>query len=200
MAAELSQPLTRHSAALRKVPEITIYFWIAKLLSTAMGEAMSDFLVYQINPYVAVILGCLGFALALALQFWVRRYIAWVYWPARALLLGHSDRDLRVGDRGWGSDRGHVRTWVRLLPGGLRHHLRDAGAGLLAVRPQRDLRVLVRLRSDPAAGGLLCRLDRQAVSRGPGAGGWQSRGGSDPAHHHRGRLPIVLARRCPGAI
>src|SRR5579875_162125 len=82
MAAELSQPLTRHSAALRKVPEITIYFWIAKLLSTAMGEAMSDFLVYQINPYVAVILGCLGFALALALQFWVRRYIAWVYWLA----------------------------------------------------------------------------------------------------------------------
>jgi uncharacterized membrane-anchored protein len=32
---------------LSKVPEIiTIYFWIAKLLTTAMGEATSDYLVY----------------------------------------------------------------------------------------------------------------------------------------------------------
>jgi uncharacterized membrane-anchored protein len=35
-----------------KVPEITIYFWIVKLLTTAMGESTSDFLVYHINPYL----------------------------------------------------------------------------------------------------------------------------------------------------
>lgn len=63
-----------------KVPEITLYFWIVKILTTAMGEATSDYLVYHINPYVAVILGALGFLAALALQFRVRRYIAWTYW------------------------------------------------------------------------------------------------------------------------
>jgi uncharacterized membrane-anchored protein len=82
VASRLGRSLVSHSGALRKVPEITVYFWIAKLLSTAMGEATSDFLVYQINPYVAVILGCLGFFASLALQFWVRRYVAWVYWLA----------------------------------------------------------------------------------------------------------------------
>ncbi len=65
---------------LSKVPEITVYFWIIKILSTAMGEATSDFLVFHINPYIAVILGALGFAAALVLQFRAKRYIAWVYW------------------------------------------------------------------------------------------------------------------------
>ena len=63
-----------------KVPEITIYFWIVKILTTAMGEATSDYLVYHINPYLAVILGGIGFVVALFLQFTVRRYMAWVYW------------------------------------------------------------------------------------------------------------------------
>src|SRR6266700_6985569 len=67
---------------IRKVPEITVYFWIIKLLSTAMGESTSDYLVYQINPYIAVALGCLGLAIALILQLLVRRYVPWIYWLA----------------------------------------------------------------------------------------------------------------------
>jgi uncharacterized membrane-anchored protein len=47
-----------------------------------MGESTSDYLVYQINPYVAVVLGCIGLAVALLLQILLRRYIAWVYWLA----------------------------------------------------------------------------------------------------------------------
>ena len=66
----------------RKVPEITVYFWIVKLLTTAMGESTSDYLVYQINPYIAVTLGGIGFAAALGLQFVVRRYVPWIYWLA----------------------------------------------------------------------------------------------------------------------
>lgn len=72
----------RAQRVMRKVPEITVYFWIIKLLTTAMGESTSDYLVFQINPYVAVVLGCLGLAGALILQLWVRRYIPWVYWLA----------------------------------------------------------------------------------------------------------------------
>ena len=76
---------TLHTAAL-KVPEITAYFWVAKLLSTAMGESTSDYFVFQINPYVAVALGCVGLVVALALQLSVSKYIAWVYWFAVAMV------------------------------------------------------------------------------------------------------------------
>ncbi|MGA2112908.1 MAG: hypothetical protein ABSG98_12305 [Anaerolineales bacterium] len=68
--------------AIRKVPEITAYFWIIKLLSTVMGESTSDYLVRQINPVIAVALGTIGLAAALLLQLSVRRYVAWIYWLA----------------------------------------------------------------------------------------------------------------------
>ena len=76
------QPAHLAMQAIKKVPEITVIFWIIKLLSTAMGESTSDFLVFQINPYVAVVFGFLGLIVALILQFWVRRYIPWIYWLA----------------------------------------------------------------------------------------------------------------------
>jgi uncharacterized membrane-anchored protein len=76
------QPMPLAMRALRKVPEVTIYFWIIKLLSTAMGESTSDYLVYHINPYIAVALGGIGLIVSLALQLWVRRYVAWIYWLA----------------------------------------------------------------------------------------------------------------------
>ncbi len=63
-----------------KVPEITIYFWIVKILTTAMGEATSDYLVFHINPVIAVVLGAVGLLVALILQLAVARYVAWIYW------------------------------------------------------------------------------------------------------------------------
>jgi uncharacterized membrane-anchored protein len=71
---------------LRKVPEITVFFWLTKLLTTALGESTSDYLVFKINPYLAVALGGVGFAIALIIQFIVRKYIAWVYWLAVAMV------------------------------------------------------------------------------------------------------------------
>ena len=72
------------SRALRalRVPEITAYFWLIKALSTAMGESTSDYLVHAIHPVPAVLLGFGGFLVALALQFSMRRYLAWTYWFA----------------------------------------------------------------------------------------------------------------------
>lgn len=67
---------------MRKVPTITAFFWIVKVLTTALGESTSDFLVYNINPYVAVGLGALGLAIAIAIQFWTKKYNAWAYWFA----------------------------------------------------------------------------------------------------------------------
>lgn len=67
---------------LRKVPTITLIFWIIKLLSTAMGESTSDYLVFHINPYVAVIFGGVGLVVSLALQLRTRSYVPWIYWLA----------------------------------------------------------------------------------------------------------------------
>ncbi|MEV6925129.1 hypothetical protein AB0M46_11590 [Dactylosporangium sp. NPDC051485] len=67
---------------LAKVPQVTALFWIIKVLTTGMGETASDFLAHTVAPPVAVGLGGLGLAAALALQFRMRRYLAGVYWFA----------------------------------------------------------------------------------------------------------------------
>ena len=71
---------TAHGA--RRVPQITVSFWVIKALSTAMGEATSDYSVHRMNPKLAVVLGFIGFVIALTLQFSMRRYVAWTYWLA----------------------------------------------------------------------------------------------------------------------
>jgi uncharacterized membrane-anchored protein len=65
-----------------KVPKVTVYFWAIKILSTALGEATSDYLVHTFNPYLAVIGGFVGFTIALALQFTAKSYRPSVYWFA----------------------------------------------------------------------------------------------------------------------
>lgn len=67
---------------MRKVPQISAYFWITKVLTTAMGEATSDYLVKLLGPVPAVLLGAVALAGALMIQFWSPRYVAWIYWLA----------------------------------------------------------------------------------------------------------------------
>jgi uncharacterized membrane-anchored protein len=69
-------------------------------LTTALGESTSDFLVHQMDRFIAVALGGIGFAVALALQFFVRRYVPWIYWLAVAMVavFGTMDADvLHIG-------------------------------------------------------------------------------------------------------
>ncbi|HUI47792.1 MAG TPA: hypothetical protein VL119_03775 [Acidimicrobiia bacterium] len=70
------------SVAALRVPQVTVYFWVLKALSTALGESTSDYLVHKLHPVPAVLLGFSGFLIALALQFSMRRYIVWTYWFA----------------------------------------------------------------------------------------------------------------------
>jgi uncharacterized membrane-anchored protein len=65
-----------------KVPEVAALFWIIKILTTAMGEATSDYLVHGYNPYLAVMGGFVAFAAALMIQFRMRLYVPWAYWLA----------------------------------------------------------------------------------------------------------------------
>ncbi|MCW2527558.1 MAG: hypothetical protein JWM76_2418 [Pseudonocardiales bacterium] len=75
----------RRSPVAAKVPEITALFWIVKVLTTGMGEAASDFLGHT-SDVLAVLVGVVGFAVALWWQLRTERYIAGVYWFAVAMV------------------------------------------------------------------------------------------------------------------
>jgi uncharacterized membrane-anchored protein len=73
---------------LSKVPEVTIYFWIIKVLCTTVGEAAADFLNVDLNfglTGVSVVTGVLLIG-ALVLQFRSNRYIAGRYWLTVAIV------------------------------------------------------------------------------------------------------------------
>lgn len=83
-----TSPLPRVRQMARKVPEVTIVFWIIKLLTTALGESSADSLFHVFAPkeVIAVAIGSAGFLAALILQLSVRRYIAWIYWLTVAMI------------------------------------------------------------------------------------------------------------------
>ncbi|WP_328885331.1 COG4705 family protein [Streptomyces sp. NBC_00316] len=76
------RPLVPVRRTANKVPEVTVYFWIIKVLTTGMGETASDLLARLLGPMPAVALGGLALTVALAVQFALRRYVAWAYWTA----------------------------------------------------------------------------------------------------------------------
>ena len=76
--------LTRQVA--KKVPELTVYFWIVKVLTTGMGEATSDYFVHTYDPYLVVILAFLILALSVLVQVALPRYNTWSYWFAVSMV------------------------------------------------------------------------------------------------------------------
>ncbi|MET7398668.1 hypothetical protein ABZS66_34785, partial [Dactylosporangium sp. NPDC005572] len=72
--------LTRRTA--NKVPEVTVYFWIIKILATTVGETAADLLNMNLGlglTWTTVVMAGLT-AAALALQFRARQYVPWRYW------------------------------------------------------------------------------------------------------------------------
>ncbi len=71
-----------------KVPEITLFFWIIKILCTTVGETAADWINTNLN------FGLVGTSalmitltvIALVAQFRARRYIPWVYWLCVVLI------------------------------------------------------------------------------------------------------------------
>jgi uncharacterized membrane-anchored protein len=73
---------------LNKVPEITLFFWIVKILCTTVGETAADYLNVNLNfglTNTTYITGILLLAVLVA-QFRLKRYIAGIYWLAVVLL------------------------------------------------------------------------------------------------------------------
>lgn len=68
------------------MPEVTALFWVTKLLTTAMGESTSDYLVKALDPVVAVAIGTVLLLAAVAYQVARDRYVPWIYWLAVLLV------------------------------------------------------------------------------------------------------------------
>jgi uncharacterized membrane-anchored protein len=68
-----------------KVPEITAVFWLLKLLSTGMGEAMSDYAGSVSTTFGAIVITAL-FGAAMGLQLRQTEYRAAYYWFAVAMV------------------------------------------------------------------------------------------------------------------
>ncbi len=73
---------------LNKVPEVTVYFWIIKILCTTVGESFADYvnetLGFGLTNTTLVFSAAL--ILVLVVQFRARRYIPGVYWLAVVLI------------------------------------------------------------------------------------------------------------------
>ena len=79
---------SRKKAMLNKVPEVTIYFWIIKVLCTTVGETASDFLNVTIGlglTGTSILMGAL-LLVVLYFQFKAGRYIPGIYWLAVVLI------------------------------------------------------------------------------------------------------------------
>lgn len=65
-----------------KVPEITIFFWIIKILCTTVGETAADFLNFNLNFGLTITTYVMSVLLlaALVAQVALKRYIAASYW------------------------------------------------------------------------------------------------------------------------
>lgn len=73
---------------LNKVPQVTLWFWFVKVLSTTVGETGADYLAVHVGLGAMVtgaVMGALLIA-TLVLQLHARRYVPWIYWLAVVLV------------------------------------------------------------------------------------------------------------------
>ena len=65
-----------------RVPEVTLAFWVIKIMSTTVGETGADYLAVHVGLGTAVTGGIMISLLvaALLLQLRMRRYVPWIYW------------------------------------------------------------------------------------------------------------------------
>jgi uncharacterized membrane-anchored protein len=82
---EVRRPFRRF---LSKVPEVTIFFWIIKILATTVGETFADFLSDTLGLGLTLTTVVMSVALAAVLffQFKTTRYVPALYWLVVVLI------------------------------------------------------------------------------------------------------------------
>ncbi|UVK43016.1 hypothetical protein BPNPMPFG_004760 [Mesorhizobium sp. AR07] len=74
--------------SVNRVPEVTVEFWLIKLMAVTMGETAADYLAvnmgFGLSATSALMVGVL--CIALVIQFSKKRYVPWAYWLAVVLI------------------------------------------------------------------------------------------------------------------
>jgi len=81
-------PQTATTQMLNKVPQITLVFWVIKIMATTVGETAADFLSTTLKlglTLTSLVMAAL-FLAALAVQLRLRRYVPTVYWIVVVLI------------------------------------------------------------------------------------------------------------------
>jgi uncharacterized membrane-anchored protein len=84
----IDEPLTRARQLLNKVPEVTVYFWIIKILCTTVGESFADYINETLGFGLTntTLVFSVALVAALVAQFRVRRYVPSIYWLSVVLI------------------------------------------------------------------------------------------------------------------
>ncbi|RUU58822.1 hypothetical protein [Mesorhizobium sp. M2C.T.Ca.TU.002.02.1.1] len=80
--------IVEHDSELNRVPDVTVDFWLIKIMAVTMGETAADYLAVNLGLGLTVtsliMTGIL--IVALVLQFAQKRYVPWAYWLAVVLI------------------------------------------------------------------------------------------------------------------
>ncbi|HET7118453.1 MAG TPA: hypothetical protein VFI29_18295 [Hanamia sp.] len=73
---------------LNKVPQVTLFFWVIKILATTVGETAADYLYVTLSLGLTVTSYIMGAILLIILffQFRARKYVPGLYWAAVVFL------------------------------------------------------------------------------------------------------------------
>lgn len=88
MMTTTTQLTSRRRLMLNKVPEVTVYFWIIKILCTTVGESFADYINETLGFGLmnTTVVFSVALVAVLVVQFRLNRYLPSVYWLAVVLI------------------------------------------------------------------------------------------------------------------
>lgn len=115
----MSSPSSTSSSILNKVAEVTVLFWIIKIIATTLGEMSGDMLAQTLDLGYVAGLGITGAFLAIMLYFQIRaeRFNVWLFWSAivGTTMVGTEISDMMDRTFGLGYVWGSVLLFAGLL-------------------------------------------------------------------------------------
>ncbi len=83
--SDTTSPASARTSLVR-VPAITVWFWLVKILTTGAGESTSDYLGRNYPHAIVGGVGVVALIASLSLQLRMQRYLAWTYWLAVSMV------------------------------------------------------------------------------------------------------------------
>ncbi|MFZ5710833.1 MAG: hypothetical protein ACOY4T_14330 [Pseudomonadota bacterium] len=81
-------PQSQITAPVNRVPEVTLDFWLIKLMAVTMGETAADFLAVNLGLGLTATTALMSVVLVgvMTLQLATKRYVPWAYWLAVVMI------------------------------------------------------------------------------------------------------------------